>query len=515
VIRLIVTRPPGHRRVQQYNSDTVAIGRSPDNDLCLTDPRVSSHHGRFAFHGGKLYYQDLGSTNGSSLVRPDGHEQRIEPGAPGHLVGNDDVIQVATCRLAVDFQEPALAQPKSGDHLTVILSRPQATQQEESRSLELNQGLLFQFLSLVRQTSASLRDQKELTDSICAHLLTAFPTATHVAIVTREVSSGRLRPVASKSRAGDVEHVPLSRTIVQAVLEERTALLFSRGDPSQWTVSAVSSGIETAICAPLCAHGEPFGVVQLDIRHAAAGVFTSEDVDRLVLFANHVGLVLSDLRFHQERQHAFESTIAALLHSLTLKDPDTAHHCERVQAASVCLGTELGLGGVELEVLRLASLLHDLGKQGVRDEILFKAGTLTPEEREEIGEHASHTEDILNKIAWPDDLRQVPVVAAYHHERMDGKGTYRIPGEQIPIQARIIAVADCFDALASARAYKTARTYPEILSMLEEGRGAQWDPRVLDALRTAGGRFVREVYGTSSPMWQSYQAHAGELDLAA
>lgn len=514
MIRLIVTRSPGQRRVHQFNTDTVTIGRSPDNDLCLTDPRVSSHHGRFLFHDGDLHYQDLGSTNGSAVVRPNEAERRVEPGAPGHPMQTEDVVQIATCLLAVDFHEPALAQPKSGDHLTVILSRPQASHSETSRTLDVDQTLLAQFLSLVRDTSARLRNEKELTDSICEHLLAAFPTATHVAIVTREVATGRLHPVSSKSRAGDVEHVPLSRTIVQAVLEERAALLFSRGDPSQWAMSAVSSGIETAICAPLSAHGEPFGVVQLDIRHAASGVFTSQDVDRLVLFAHHVGLVLNDLRFHQERQHAFESTIAALLHSLTLKDPETAHHCERVQTASVCLGAELGITGVELEILRLASLLHDLGKQGVRDELLFKPGALTPEEREEVGEHAAHTEDILSKIAWPADLQRVPVVAAYHHERVDGKGTYRIPGEEIPIQARVIAVADCFDALASARAYKKARTYSEILAMLEEGRGTQWDPAVLDALRSAGARFVREVYGTSSLMWQTYVAHA-DIDLAA
>src|SRR6185436_5469318 len=168
------------------------------------------------------------------------------------------------------------------------------------------------------------------------------------------------------------------------------------------------------------------------------------------------GLALENLWLHQQQHRAFHSTISALVHSLTLKDRAAAQHSERVQRLSLVIGRQLRLSPAEAEVVSVAALLHDVGKQGVRDEVLFKPGRLTLEERQEMDQHATHTQDILDMIQYPAELWDVPRIAAYHHEKMDGTGPFGISGDNIPLAARIISVADVFDALVSDRPYRAA-----------------------------------------------------------
>ena len=120
------------------------------------------------------------------------------------------------------------------------------------------------------------------------------------------------------------------------------------------------------------------------------------------------------------------------------------------QAISLLVGAQLGLGEEEMEVLGVAAVLHDTGKQAVSDELLLKSCGLTLKEHEVVSEHALHTEHVLKKILYPEHLRSVPMVAAFHHEKMDGTGTYGLHGDQLPIQARIIAVADAFERRCGA-----------------------------------------------------------------
>jgi len=108
--------------------------------------------------------------------------------------------------------------------------------------------------------------------------------------------------------------------------------------------------------------------------------------------------------------------------------------------------------------------------------------------------HAAHTQGILALIEYPAELWDVPRIAAYHHEKIDGTGPFGIPGEQIPLAARIISVAAVFDALASDRPYKDALPPDEVLDVLERGRGRDWDPRVIDALAAAVDEIMDTVY---------------------
>jgi len=147
----------------------------------------------------------------------------------------------------------------------------------------------------------------------------------------------------------------------------------------------------------------------------------------------------------------------------------------------------------------VAAILHDLGKQGVRDDVLFKPDRLTEGEREEMAHHAAYTQTILDKIEYPEQLKEVPKIAAYHHEKMDGSGPFGIPGAEIPRASRIISVADVFDALMSPRTYKDPMSVDQVVGILEKGKGVDWDPLVVSALRQIIPDLEHTLYAAPAP----------------
>jgi HD-GYP domain-containing protein (c-di-GMP phosphodiesterase class II) len=367
---------------------------------------------------------------------------------------------------------------------------------------EIRQGLVgtdasvaHLFLRLADETAAARGDEPKLLEIIKTYSFQAFPRATHMILAVRADESGEPETLIAASRSGEEPAVVLSRTLWRRVMTEDVSLLFSENEASDRpSKSLILSEIRTAICAPLRGIDETFGIIQLDIRGSASTLLTRQDLDRLTVFAHHVALVLDNLRLAQKQRRAIRSAIDALVHSLYLKDPDTAQHSIRVRAVALCIGETLGLTPSQLESLGAAAVLHDVGKQGVPNRVLKKPAVLTEIEIREMARHSRLTENILDKIYFPPDLKDVPLYAAYHHEKMNGSGPYGLAGEEIPIQARIISVADVFDALLSRRVYKEPKPPDEVLAIFEKGRGTAWDPRVIDAVRKLLPRILAEIY---------------------
>ncbi|MEO5989551.1 MAG: HD domain-containing phosphohydrolase [Candidatus Eisenbacteria bacterium] len=364
----------------------------------------------------------------------------------------------------------------------MLASRPAAEWQDvQGQVIRSDAGMAELLLALVRETTASRNDEARLLEVVTQSAFRAFPHATHHVLATRDPETGELRTRVAREKSGTTPQVAVSHTIAERVMTEGCAILFVHGQGHiDATASILLSRLETAICAPLMGNDRAFGVIQLDVRHPGKGRFTREDMDLLSVFASQAGLALEHLALHQQQRRAFQSTIHALVHSLSLKDPEAARHSERVQAVSVEIGRAMRLDDRELDVLSVAALLHDLGKQGVRDEVLFKPGKLTLEEREEVDRHAAHTQGILDMIEYPSELRDVPRIAAYHHEKLDGTGPLGIAGDDIPMAARIISVADVFDALLSPRVYKLPFAPEAVLDVLTRGKGVDWDARVVE-----------------------------------
>ncbi|MBO8192596.1 HD-GYP domain-containing protein [Streptomyces oryzae] len=185
---------------------------------------------------------------------------------------------------------------------------------------------------------------------------------------------------------------------------------------------------------------------------------------------------------HPERA-ARQAAVQALAQAVHIKDRYTRGHGERVGLAAVMIARELGMDEERTETLRCAGVLHDVGKLGVPARLLRKAGPLTPAERRVMEQHPEHGAEIVRGL---DFLGEARAAVLHHHERMDGTGYPRgLAGEEIPEVARIVAVADAFDAMTSTRCYRPGRPVAAALEELERCAGTQFDPRMVAALTRA------------------------------
>ncbi|MFF5335253.1 HD-GYP domain-containing protein [Streptomyces sp. NPDC013181] len=184
-------------------------------------------------------------------------------------------------------------------------------------------------------------------------------------------------------------------------------------------------------------------------------------------------------QYHRE-QAAHRATIRALVQAVDLKDTYTRGHSERVGRASVLIARELGMDRHRVDVLRFAGILHDVGKLGVPTRVLRKDGPLTPGERRVIELHPEYGHEIVRGIGF---LGEARAAILHHHERLDGSGyPYGLSGRGIPECARVVAVADAFDAMTSTRSYRRARPVPAAVEELKRCAGTQFDPRMVRAL---------------------------------
>ncbi|MFF1349975.1 HD-GYP domain-containing protein [Streptomyces sp. NPDC058322] len=184
-------------------------------------------------------------------------------------------------------------------------------------------------------------------------------------------------------------------------------------------------------------------------------------------------------QYHREHA-AHRATIRALVQAVDIKDTYTRGHSERVGRASVLIARELGMGQDRLEVVRFAGILHDVGKLGVPTRVLRKDGPLTPEERQVIELHPEYGHEIVRGIGF---LGEARAAILHHHERLDGSGyPYGLSGREIPEFARVVAVADAFDAMTSTRSYRRGRPVPAALEELKRCAGTQFDPQMVRAL---------------------------------
>ena len=207
--------------------------------------------------------------------------------------------------------------------------------------------------------------------------------------------------------------------------------------------------------------------------------------DRVGLFGVFLFLLpLAVARFSFQRyldiHYMFLSTIRALALALEAKDRYTYGHADRVARLSVEIGKMLNLPDKQLDLLQYAGILHDIGKIGVRDEILNKPGRYTPDEYEEMKKHPVIGARIVSGI---DSLEVVAKWVRHHHERYDGSGyPDGLKGDEIPLGSRIIAVADAFDAMLYDRPYKAGRPLPEVIDELKRCSGTHFDPNVVNVL---------------------------------
>ena len=230
-------------------------------------------------------------------------------------------------------------------------------------------------------------------------------------------------------------------------------------------------------------NGKVIGVFQA-VNKKGGGGFTGEDEETLSSLGASAAVAWENAQLVAQQKRLWESLIETLAVTIDARDQQTAGHSQRVTRYAEVIGRAMGLGGIDLDKLRAAALLHDYGKIAVRDQFLRKPGALDDAEFAYMKAHAEKTGEFLAHLDFPPDMRDVPVIAAQHHERMDGKGYPRgLPADRILLGARIVAAADVFDALTAPRYYKPAYSLEKTLELMDGMAGEHLDPAVVAAVR--------------------------------
>ncbi|MCE5199398.1 MAG: HD domain-containing phosphohydrolase [Armatimonadota bacterium] len=243
--------------------------------------------------------------------------------------------------------------------------------------------------------------------------------------------------------------------------------------------------------------------------------FGEDALDMLRIFAVISGAAIVNLRLYTNLQKSFLRTLQSLANGLEARDEYTRGHSERVMQVACMIARELEVPGESVDVLRNASLLHDIGKIGVPDAILRKAGKLSVEEWETMRRHPIVSEEICRPLGLP---AEVLFLIKHHHERLDGKGyPSGLPSQEQPLLQRILVVSDSFDAMRSRRPYRDRMPQEELTSELNKSAGRTLDPTVVDALRRLMDRGdMDEVYEEHDRMIDGVSAQAkSKKQLAA
>ncbi len=307
---------------------------------------------------------------------------------------------------------------------------------------------------------------------------------------------GRLKPRTSRNLKPESKLI-LSSTLIRYVVKEKKGAIFSdilSDERFNVAESIIISGMRSSIAVPILHRKEILGVIVIQ-SSKSINAFAEKDLHLLMNIANHTAQFIKNSLLHEELGRSFESAIRTFSAMVDARHPLTAGHSERVAEISVMIAKEMGLDSKRIEALRLAALLHDIGKIGIRDKLLLKEGPLDPSERAEMNRHPSKTKKILENFHFPRSLRQVPEIAALHHERVDGQGYPNGTGEdQLPLEAKIMAVADVFDALISPRDYPkydttgkplncNRMTISMALSVIVKETGHHFDAEVVEAFK--------------------------------
>ena len=237
------------------------------------------------------------------------------------------------------------------------------------------------------------------------------------------------------------------------------------------------SDVRSIMLMPVMIREKVFGVLT-SVATTKEKHFSEKDLYYLNFMAKSAASTIENLALYENMYENLFSTLFAFVNAIEARDPYTRQHSSRVTCFSIVIGREMGCSSDELETLNFAGQLHDIGKIGIRDDILLKPGKLSKEEFEKIKEHPGIGARIVEKLGFWERERQI---IRCHHERFDGTGyPDGLKAEKIPFLARIMSVADVYDALSSDRAYRRKMEEEQVLHIIKEGSGTQFDPQVVE-----------------------------------
>jgi len=270
----------------------------------------------------------------------------------------------------------------------------------------------------------------------------------------------------------------------------------------RYAIELQQQGIDLII--PMVVRGELTGFVLIGGK-ASGEPFTADDLEVMKSMVRHIGVgihthrllgevkqqAIENRRLYEDLRAIYRDTVRAFAAAIDIKDKYTQGHSERVGKYSEIIARELGFGEEQVEGMAIAGYLHDVGKLVVERDIINAPYRIDAKQSSELNRHPAAGFEILSPIHHP--YADIPLMAKYHHERMDGRGyPDGLTDEQIPLGAKIVTLADSFDAMTTDRPYKTRRTFDEVILDLRRNTGSQFDPIVVAAFCRA---LLKELSG--------------------
>jgi len=485
ILRLRGISGPTKGRV--WESDALLrAGRLATLEIVLDDTSVSRKHAEVACHAdGRWFVRDNESTNGTYV-----NGARV--GRDEYPVKARDVVQFGKVAMLAELVEASVEGPPS-DQLVIAASTKGASDGEGLRHIAFDSNNMpragDQLLALLRAGHylGHIEREDELLDTIlndCVSVLDAqrgaivlaegeSPPGTEPKMRIRSLSVGRGE---SKGR------FHFSKRLTQRCFAKGESVLFCNVlDEGDLTHSISDGQMTSVMCVLLRTPRRKLGVLHVD-RGPGQPPFTKDDLLLADALAAHVSAGIECSHLLKKQRDMFLRTISMLAEMVELRDKYTGGHTRRVTGYSLLIAEQLGLPEDEIEWLKLGTPLHDIGKIGISDEILQAPRRLTPAEFATMQTHTTKGADHLKGV--PELAPVLPIVRS-HHERWDGTGyPDRLSKDEIPLLARIVAVADAFDAMTSQRPYhdkNRSRTAEDAFGEVARQSGRQFDPACAEA----------------------------------
>lgn len=339
-------------------------------------------------------------------------------------------------------------------------------------------------------SNTSLR--QTILSTLRSAILETRATCGYVMLFSEE-DKDKLITEAAFSEAGDFEfpeEMSVGEGLSGYVAKMGQQIAISADDAGPHDFDGLSAGVRAAVSVPLVTRGfgggsqstaeQVLGVMTL-LDNRDANAFPSEDMELLQALSSLLAVAVSNARMEERRRSTFLRTLESLATALEARDEYTRGHSQRVCEFSLMVGEKMGFGAEALEELRVGTILHDIGKIGVPDEILNKRGRLTDEEFVIMRQHPVIGYEICKPLMLSEG---VLMIIRNHHEKLDGTGyPDGLKGGELPLSLRIVCAVDAFDAMSSRRPYREVMDPLHVQAELSKGAGTQFDPVVIETLR--------------------------------
>ena len=473
---------------QLADGQRLVLGRGEDADIQVLDSGLSRQHCCIEKAGDDYFVSDLGSTNGTWVNDKQVKRRKLKPG---------DRVRIG----AVEFEFRCTPERRriKADFIARVPDRAKEIKQdskiedsnlmglsEEAESIE-NYRRVQRDLAAIYHVGNLLIAESDLGDlyNRILNVILGVVMADRAFLLIAG-SDGKLETVAHKETSpSPFAPRSFSKTIVEECYRDRASVLKSNAlldEHLKQSESVIAQNIQSVLCVPVETPERAIGIIYVD-SVGQSEAFLKCDLELLLAIGRQAGLAIQRTQLSDQLRQMLRGTVRALAAAIEAKDDYTKGHSERVTRYALEIGRRMQLDAAQVRTLELAGFLHDVGKIGVPESILRKAGPLTEVEYEIVKEHSLIGSGIVRNIEGAGEIAEVVL---HHHERWDGKGyPDGLRQEEPSLLARILSVADAFDAMCSRRPYRDRLALDRVVRTVREASGGQFDPRVAEALLNA------------------------------